>query len=134
MVGKRRIMVRRRRRGEVQIGMDCGAYLALTPSAAQSPADIAEARSCYRVNLRGLLSWRHADRAVEADRLAIEHRVLDDRPHQLRIFLGPAEAARVRTLRPEAVLRGLRQADPHRRQDTAGRGGDAPTTPDGATW
>src|SRR3546814_12509416 len=41
---------------------------------------------------------------VEADRLAIGHRVLDDRPHQLRIFLGLAEAARVRNLRPEAVL------------------------------
>src|SRR5699024_9567768 len=43
----------------------------------------------------------HADRAVEAYRFAVEHRVLDDVCGQIRVLLGVAEPLRVRHLFPE---------------------------------
>src|SRR5215831_18007087 len=38
----------------------------------------------------------HAQGAVEADRLAVQHGVVDDVEHELCVFLGRAEAARER--------------------------------------
>src|SRR5882672_2461744 len=40
----------------------------------------------------------HADRAVEADDLAVEHRVLDDVHGERPVFVGIAKARRVRNL------------------------------------
>ena len=44
----------------------------------------------------------HAQGAVEADRLAVQHVVVDDGAHELGVFLRPAEARRERARRPRA--------------------------------
>ena len=44
------------------------------------------------------LARRHAQRAVEADDLAVEHRVLDDVRGERRVLLGRAEPVRMREL------------------------------------
>ncbi len=43
----------------------------------------------------------HADRAVEADRLAVEEAVVDDRHRELGVLVGAAEALREGHLRPQ---------------------------------
>src|SRR4030095_524639 len=63
---------------------------------------------------------RHADRAVEANAFAVEHRVLADVRDQRRVLLGPAEARGERHLLAERVLDLLRQRRHHRRLEHAG--------------
>ena len=64
----------------------------------------------YGGSARSRAIWRllrrHPDRAVEADRLAVQHRVLDDRAHELRELAGPAETRRERHHLAERILYG----------------------------
>jgi hypothetical protein len=53
------------------------------------------------------LFGRHADRAVDADRLAVQHLVLDDMAGERTIFGRFAEARRERHLLAERILRFL---------------------------
>src|SRR4051794_21036053 len=57
--------------------------------------------------LRRSLPRRHSDRAVEADRLAVEHRVLHDLRGELRELAGASEARRERDLLAELRARLL---------------------------
>src|SRR5205807_2174666 len=69
---------------------------------------------------------RHADGAVEADGLAVQHVVLDDAHGKLGIFLGIAQPRRERHLRAETLLRLGRQPHHHRCQkETRRNGADA---------
>src|SRR6266700_3550816 len=47
--------------------------------------------SGHRIVRAGLLAGRHADGAVEADGLAVQHVVLDDLHRELCVFLGIAQ-------------------------------------------
>src|SRR3954468_8956080 len=67
---------------------------------------------------------RHADGAVQADRLAVEHRVLDDLRRELRELLGAAEARREGDLLAELRPRLLGQRRQERRVEQARRDGD----------
>ena len=58
---------------------------------------------------RGLFR-RHSNRAVEADRLAIEHRVLDDVARQRGILVRMSQPRRERHLLAQGILGFLRQA------------------------
>src|ERR1700710_1316068 len=51
----------------------------------------------------GKLPRRHADGAVEADGLAVEHRVLDDVHREVAVFGSIAESRRMRHLRAKAL-------------------------------
>ena len=59
---------------------------------------------------RNRLARRHPQRAVEPDRLAVQHRVLDDLAGELAVLLGPAEPRREGDARAErlALLLGQR--------------------------
>src|SRR5690606_26641531 len=61
-------------------------------------------------SLLGWLSGRHADGAVEADRLAVEVAVLGDVLHEPGVLVGPPEPRGVGHLLSEGVLRLLGQA------------------------
>src|SRR5690606_8352734 len=63
---------------------------------------------------------RQAQRAVEADGLAVQHRVVEDVAHQERVLLGAAEAAGERHRGGERGLRRLGQPAQHRRLEDAG--------------
>src|SRR5438093_9801295 len=66
---------------------------------------------------------RHADRPVEADRLAVHHRVLDDVRGKHREFRGTAEARRMRNRLGQALTRLGRDTREDRRVEGAGRDG-----------
>src|SRR3546814_9682248 len=57
---------------------------------------------------------------------SVQHWVGNDAFHQLRIFLRFAQAAGMWHLRAKAVLRSLRQAQQHWRQEDTGRYGHNP--------
>src|SRR6266851_304298 len=59
----------------------------------------------HRIARTGLLPGRHANGAVEADGLAVQHVVLDDLHGELGVFLGIAQPRRERHLRAQALLR-----------------------------
>src|SRR3954470_5865338 len=61
-----------------------------------------------------LPGW-HAERAVEPDDLAVEHRVLDDVGGEGRVLVRAAEAARVRDLLAERGAGGLGEPGEQRR-------------------
>src|SRR6476620_10814933 len=61
-------------------------------------ADSDERSAGERDSAMVLLPRRHPDRAVEADRLAVEHRVLHDLRGELRELVGTPEARRERHL------------------------------------
>ena len=61
------------------------------------------------------LPGRHPQRAVEPDRLAVEHPVLDDLAGQLRVLRGPAEALREGDARAEFLAGLLGQCGQERR-------------------
>src|SRR5215472_11562929 len=63
--------------------------------------------SLIAVTRRPRLLRLHADRAVQADGLTVEHRDLEHARHELREFLRPAEARGERHLRGERVLHVL---------------------------
>ncbi len=65
----------------------------------------------------------HAEGAVEADGLAVDHRIGDDVEHEASIFLGLAEALWEGHRLAEALLRGRREAHHQRRREEAGRDG-----------
>src|SRR5690606_20723669 len=67
---------------------------------------------------------RHAERAVEADDLAVEVRVVDDGAHERGVLLGLAQPRRVRDGGRERLARLLGQAGEHRRVEGAGRDRD----------
>src|SRR3982074_1162344 len=69
------------------------------------------------------LPWRHADRAVEPDGLAVQHRVLHDVYREVAVFGGIAEPRRMRHLRAQALARLLVQPHQEWRQKQAGRDG-----------
>src|SRR5690606_34155861 len=71
------------------------------------------AACCEAVRAPGSLR-RHADGAVEADRLAVEVVVGDDVLHESGVLIRTTEARRVGHLLTEGVLCGLRQAREHR--------------------
>src|ERR1700730_10286259 len=76
------------------------------------------------------LPRRHADRAVEADGLAVQHRVLHDVDREVTVFGRIAEPRRMRHLRAETLQRLLIQSHQQRRQEQAGRDGvDADLVP-----
>src|SRR5258707_5991463 len=61
--------------------------------------------SGHRIVRAGLLPGRHADGAVEADGLAVQHVVLDDLQRELGVFLGIAQPRGERHLCAQALLR-----------------------------
>src|SRR6476620_10117051 len=61
-------------------------------------ADSEERSAGERDSATALLPRRHPDRAVQADRLAVEHRVLHDLRGELRELVGTPEARRERHL------------------------------------
>src|SRR5215475_4066636 len=69
------------------------------------------------------LPRRHADRAVEPDGLAIEHRILDDVHRKRAIFRCLAKPRRMRHLGAKALARLLVQAHQQRGEEDAGRDG-----------
>src|SRR5690348_442347 len=70
-----------------------------------------------------VLARRHTDGAVEADGLAVEHRVLDDVDRERGIFRGLAETRGMRHLCAEALARLLVQSHQERRVKYPGRDG-----------
>src|SRR6478752_4704845 len=68
-----------------------------------NPEGFGELRRDRHVN--PYLPRGHPDRAVEADHLAVEHRVLDDVHCQRAVLLGAAEAGRVGHLLAQRLLR-----------------------------
>src|SRR6267142_555626 len=70
--------------------------------------------------LRLALPRLHPDRAVEANRLAVQHRVLDDVERQRRKFSGPAETLREGHLLAEGGADGIGQGREQRRVEDAG--------------
>src|SRR5260370_35487607 len=77
--------------------------------------------SGHRIARAGRLAGRHADGAIEADGLAVQHVVLDDLQGELGVFLGIAQPRRERHLGAQALLRFGRQTHPHPRQEEARR-------------
>src|SRR5438067_1121214 len=73
-----------------------------------------------------LLARRHAQRAVEADRLAVQHRVLDDVAHERRELARPAETRGKGDLRGERLALRLGEHREHRRVEGPGRDGHDP--------
>src|SRR5580692_11282754 len=67
------------------------------------------------------LFGRHAQRAVDADRLAVDVAVLYDVDGERGILGRLSETGGERHRGAERILRGLRQAGHHRRQEDAGR-------------
>src|ERR1700689_133657 len=67
------------------------------------------------------LFWRHPQRAVDADRLAVDVAVLYDVDGERGIFGRLSEAGGERHRGAERVLRWLRQAGHHRRHENARR-------------
>src|SRR5919106_997525 len=76
--------------------------------------------SGMRVLQVGGLLRRHAEGAVEADRLSVEHRVLGDLAGELGELGGPAQAGRERHALPELDAGGLRQRREQRRVEEPG--------------
>src|SRR5688572_17731759 len=81
-------------------------------SNARSMATPKRTRSLMRPLARSL--GRHAQRAVETDGLAVEHRVLRDVTDERRELVGPAEPRRERHLLPEGGARSLGEPRQHR--------------------
>src|SRR5881409_2043986 len=71
----------------------CRAGFASRGTAVARDASATCSRPCPRPKKSwvALLARRHAQRAVEADRLAVQHRVLDDVAHERRELARPAE-------------------------------------------
>src|SRR5688572_18376528 len=102
-------------------GLSCFRRMAQARPAGPAPTTTTSYSITSRSVMRCLSLRRHADRAVEADAFAIEHRVLADVRDQRRVFLRPAEARRERYLLAERVLHFLRKCRHHRRLEYAGR-------------
>src|SRR5215203_4933507 len=66
-----------------------------------------------------LLLWLHAQRAVEANALAVEHVVLDDGLDEVRIFLRPSETRWERHVGLQRLAVILRKALEERRVEEA---------------
>ena len=80
-----------------------------------------QASRCLQLNgIRDGLSAGGIRGAVEADDLAVEHRVVDDVAHEARVLGGVAEAGRVRHLLLQDVAGLPRQAGEHRRLEGSG--------------
>ena len=71
------------------------------------------------VQMAPRLPRRHADRAVEADRLAVEHRVAGDRGDQVGELVRQAEAAREGDRLAERLAGGLGEGGEQRRVEEA---------------
>ena len=114
---RHRVDVRRRRHGHGDAGR--------TPRS-RSDAHRAERRMSASAAFVG--AWepapasarRHAQRAVEPDRLAVEHPVLDDLTGQLRVLGGLAEALREGDAGAELLAGLLGQRREQRRVEQAG--------------
>src|SRR5690606_15597188 len=78
------------------------------------------ASDCVSAGIPADLAWGHADRAVQPDRLAVEHLVLDDMGGQCAIFGRFAETGREGHLLAERILRFLRQTGKHGCAENAG--------------
>ncbi len=65
-------------------------------------------------------AWRHPQRAIEPDRLAVEHPVLDDLTGELRVLGGQAEALREGDARAERLTGLLGQGREQRRVEQTG--------------
>src|SRR3954452_4885228 len=110
-------------------------WIATTPSCWPSAPTTSSTSDCGQTIRRcsmltassaSRLPRRHADCAVEADDLAVEHGVGHDLLDQRRVLARVAEAARVRHLLAQRVLRLLRQTLEHRRQEQPRCDGDDP--------
>src|SRR4026208_726996 len=99
--------------------------LAGRPARASPAGPAPTITTSYSITSRSVMSAlsfrRHADRAVEANAFAVQHRVLADVRDQRRVFVRPAEARGERHLLAERVLHFLRQRRDHRRLEHAGR-------------
>ena len=100
-----------------------------TPPAAPRPPDGPGRRARERApatrpeSARQHHFGRHPDRAVEADDFAVQHRVLEDVPHERRELLRPAEPRRKRHLLRQRLARRLGQRRQQRRVERARRDG-----------
>src|SRR5688500_9196333 len=85
-------------------GLSCFRRMAQARPAGPAPTTTTSYSITSRSVMCGLSFRRHADRAVEADAFAIEHRVLADVRDQCSVYLAPAEARRERYLLDEPFL------------------------------
>src|SRR5439155_4062839 len=101
----------------------CRAGFASRGAAVARDASATCARPCPRPKKSwvALLARRHAQRAVEADRLAVQHRVLDDVAHERRELARPAETRGKGDLRGERLALRLGEHREHRRVEGTGR-------------
>src|SRR3954464_3367973 len=84
------------------------------------PAEPSELHlSPYRASMQIALLRRHPQGAVEADRLAVEHRVGDDLADQAAVLLGAAEAGGEGDPLPKGSARLLGQRRQQRRVEEA---------------
>src|SRR6185312_17274620 len=90
----------------------------MIPAGSQSPHSMRTVRVLVSVMC---LSRRHAQRAVEADDLAVEIAVADAMHHQRGELARLAEPLGERYRSAERVLRFLRQGAQHRCAENAGR-------------
>src|SRR5262249_54844269 len=72
----------------------------------------------------GLSFGRHADGAVQADGLAVQHDVLEDVADQRRVLARAPQARRERDLRRQRLAQRLRRHGEHRRVERPGRDGE----------
>src|SRR5688572_1164673 len=72
-------------------GLSCLRRIAQARPAGPAPTMTTSYSITSRSVMRGLSLRRHADRAVEADRFAVEHAVLADVCDQRRVLFGTAE-------------------------------------------
>src|SRR5271169_7158952 len=79
----------------------------------KSPLKETAARPCLERGRPSPLARRHAQGAIEPDYLAVDHRVLAQVEDQRGIFGWPAEPARERNARGEALLNVRRQSLQH---------------------
>src|SRR5579883_615604 len=80
----------------------------------KSSPDSPEATALFR---------RHAQRAVEPDRRAVDHLIGNDRLDQSGVFVGPAEPLREGNRGGEGLAGVLAKAVEHRRVEQAGQNG-----------
>src|SRR3954451_17308687 len=106
MVGKTTVSSSGTSRRDV---MACGFTFCWYLLSVRVPRREAPAQEIYATRTQ-MLSGRHAQGAVEADDLAVEHRVGDDVQRERRVLVRAAEARRVRDRGAERGLGLLRQA------------------------
>src|SRR5436190_21138756 len=89
--------------GNTGVSRALNAVRGCQPERTPHPSSLREATLSHKGRGEEQLPWRHADRAVETDGLAVEHRVLDDVDREIAVLGGVAEPRRMRHLSTQAL-------------------------------